>query len=273
MLESLRSCPICDKNNTSKTPFYVKDEKWKLKSCDECNFVYLENATKYVELQNKYAWEKTSAIESNSRKNREPFIYRLSTLFKFVKTHIIKRNKIYFLFKKHYLHGKILDIGCAQGGLICTLREKIKTDFIPVGIEISNELAKIGNDNLSKFGGKVIHSDAINGLSQFEPGSISMIIMSSFLEHELLPSVCLEQASEVLRKKGIVIIKVPNFNCINRMVRKDNWCGYRFPDHFNYFTPTTISSLAISKDFKVSQFNIFDRFPTSDTMYIVLEKI
>ncbi|MCP3678362.1 MAG: class I SAM-dependent methyltransferase [Deltaproteobacteria bacterium] len=271
-MEILRNCPICGKNNKSITPFYIMDEKWKLKSCGGCNFVYLENTVNYVELQEKYAWEKTSVVESHSRKKKEPLLYSLSSLLKSIKTHIIKRNKLYFLFKKHYLHGTVLDIGCAQGGLICTLREKMNTNFIPLGIEISNKLAKIGNDNLSKYGGKVIHSDAINGLGQMASGSISMIIMSSFLEHELHPSECIKQAHRVLLDKGIVLIKVPNFNSINRVVRKEKWCGYRIPDHQNYFTPTTLTSLAISKGFKVRQCNIFDRLPTSDTMYTVLEK-
>ena len=75
-----------------------------------------------------------------------------------------------------------------------------------------------------------------------------------------------------IKKNGYVIIKVPNFSCWNRHIRKENWCGFRFPDHVNYFTPSTLKKLALDTGFKIHQFNLADRSPLSDNMWMVLEK-
>ena len=56
------------------------------------------------------------------------------------------------------------------------------------------------------------------------------------------------------------------------MIRRDNWCGYRFPDHVNYFTPESLQKIVKKLGFEVAQFGLFDRLIFSDNMYIVLKK-
>ena len=67
-------------------------------------------------------------------------------------------------------------------------------------------------------------------------------------------------------------VKVPNYACFNRTVRGDRWCGFRWPDHVNYFTPRTLREMVESAGLRIARMNFFDRHPFSDNMYAVLEK-
>ena len=96
--------------------------------------------------------------------------------------------------------------------------------------------------------------------------------MQSYLEHEINPQEVLKGAFRVIKKSGFVIIKVPNFNCWNRYLRKENWCGFRFPDHVNYFTSNTLKKMVLDAGFLIHQFNLADQSPLSDNMWMVLKK-
>jgi hypothetical protein len=48
------------------------------------------------------------------------------------------------------------------------------------------------------------------------------------------------------------------------------WCGFRWSDHVNYFTPATLTLMASAAGFAVSRMGFLDRQPLSDSMYSVL---
>ena len=100
----------------------------------------------------------------------------------------------------------------------------------------------------------------------------SGIIMRSFLEHDIHPRPILEENSRTLKRGGIIVIKVPNYGSWNRALLGDNWCGMRFPDHVNYFTPTTLSRMVRETGLKVHKFGLLDRLPTSDNMWMIAVK-
>jgi hypothetical protein len=49
------------------------------------------------------------------------------------------------------------------------------------------------------------------------------------------------------------------------------WCGFRHPDHLNYFTPLTLGRMAAKAGFRIS-FGLTGRLPTSDNMWALLTK-
>ena len=70
----------------------------------------------------------------------------------------------------------------------------------------------------------------------------------------------------------MIVIKVPNYASINRSVRGPKWAGFRWPDHVNYFTPSTLRKMADKAGFGIRRMGLADRFPLSDSMYAVLSK-
>ena len=137
---------------------------------------------------------------------------------------------------------------------------------VPCGIEVSEQLASLSADRAAELGGKVISANALDGSSELNPDSIHVVVMSSFLEHECRPLSLLKQLHPVLKSKGVIILKVPNFACWNRIIRGRKWCGFRYPDHVNYFTLRTLRRLAQEAAFTISRQNYLDKFPLSDNI-------
>jgi SAM-dependent methyltransferase len=267
-MPELRSCPQCDRDNTAVTPSKYSKDEWQIKDCPSCGFVYLENAPVYESLKEDFAWEKTSAKESQERKAAEPAKQVVSNVAKKARKEVLKRDKLGSLIEAYFGPGRVLDIGCANARLLAKLDET----FIPFGVEISKDLAKKGHKKLKKRGGEVIHADALSGTSGFPEDHFSGIIMSSFLEHETNPKPLLEQCFRTLDKDGAAIIKVPNYGCLLRKLRGRRWCGFRYPDHVNYFTPATLRKMVTDVGFKIAKFDLPDRHLLSDNMWMVVQK-
>lgn len=79
----------------------------------------------------------------------------------------------------------------------------------------------------------------------------------------------LEELGRVLEPGGLALVKVPNFGSLNRMVMGRHWCGFRHPDHLNYFTPVTLRLLAAIAGFEV-ELSPTDVLPTDDNMVATL---
>jgi 2-polyprenyl-3-methyl-5-hydroxy-6-metoxy-1,4-benzoquinol methylase len=274
-------CPILNRpTGVDKTDFH--QEGWSLVRCQETGLVFLANPPDYSQLESEFAWEETSTAERKRRILEEPFISRLSSLIKKARSIAFpRRNKIASLMmavtkgwsQSEPLH--LLDIGCGWGNLMVDIYNRSATrgqKVVPCGIEVSEHLASLSADRVGELGGKVISANAIDGSSEFNPDSIHVVIMSSFLEHECRPLSLLKQLHPILKSTGVIILKVPNFACWNRIIRGRKWCGFRYPDHVNYFTPHTLRRLAHEAGFTVSRQNFLDKFPLSDNMYAILTK-
>ena len=109
----------------------------------------------------------------------------------------------------------------------------------------------------------------MEGLGQFVEGSVDLAVMASFLEHERDPLGLLRRLRPALAPDAAVVLKVPNLACWNRRVRGKRWCGFRLPDHVNYFTPRTLRILAREAGYAMRQ-GPLDRLPLNDNMYAVL---
>ncbi|MEM6412061.1 MAG: methyltransferase domain-containing protein, partial [Pseudomonadota bacterium] len=109
------------------------------------------------------------------------------------------------------------------------------------------------------------------GLAQFEDGFFDGVIMRSYLEHEAHPRKVLEATYRALRPGGVIYVKVPNFATINRVVRGREWCGFRFPDHLNYFTINSLRTMADGVGFDFELKNTMSRY-TNDNLHCFLTR-
>jgi SAM-dependent methyltransferase len=266
---ALRSCPLCGTDNRAQSASPYSEAPWNLKNCTACGFVYLENPPSYVELEEDFAWEKTSAAEESRRDAERPLAKRISRAFKHFRQKVLKRDQLTTLLSSHLERGKVLDVGCGGGGVFLRLP---KDRYEPHGVEISRVLS-VQADALAKArGGHVVQGNAIAGLGQFAPDSMDAALLSGFLEHEVQPALLLKELRRVLKTSAPVIVKVPNYGCINRRVRGAKWCGFRHPDHVNYFTPESLRKLAVDCGFHIARCSVGDRWPLSDNLWMVLAK-
>lgn len=254
---------------------------WILKKCVETDIVFLANPPAYEELSETYAYEVTFAKESQARQQAEPLRYAISTGLKRFRSRVLKRNKILGMLREHIAASasakvNVLDVGCGWGelleNLMLSLPENQKGRCAPHGVEISRELSRLSDEKLRPFGGRCVHASAHEGILRFEKDYFDVIVMASYLEHESQPLAVLESCRTSLKPDGAILVKVPNFACLNRKVRGARWCGFRWPDHVNYFTPKTLKAMAHKARLEVVRMTALDQNPFSDNMYAVLKR-
>ena len=277
MMADKRTHPILERDAATRPSRYSR-HPWRLVECLETGLVYLDNPPSYRDLKEEFAWEKTHAQETVRRSREDPIIATASAIITKARrpdrgVPKVEREALRFLCNRQAQPLKLLDVGCASGlkasSITRKMREQHGSEVVPIGIEISNALALEAHARFSEFGGYAIHAPAIEGLQQIDQASIDLIILSSYLEHEIRPLEALRCCAATLAPQGRIIIKVPNFASLNRRLRGRRWCGFRYPDHVNYFSPATLKLLVRHAGLSVARMNLFDRFPTNDNMWLL----
>lgn len=273
--------PILEKETLTKLSQYSRDG-WSLVECLETNFVFLQDPPYHESFSAVYAWEKTSLAAQEERYTVEPLRAQFSRVIKQLRAQLNRGQKVVneslkILSKRGGEKSfRVLDVGCADGrygvGVAYHGLYQYGFDIEPIGIEISDYLAEVSRGRMEKFGGHVIHKPAIEGMEEIQDHSLDLIIMISFLEHEIQPAALLRLCSQKLTKSGRILLKVPNFDSLNRKMRGEKWCGFRFPDHVNYFTPKTLKMLVMRTGLKIERCNMLDRATTNDNMWAVISR-
>lgn len=261
-----RLCPQCGTDNDGVAPAHHRDP-WNVLSCTGCGFVYLDRAPVYDELFETMAWRKNWQREEKRRKKARPLSYKASKMTRW-RLHIFPRKQVDELIMREVDSGNVVDIGCALGGRLAGLPER----YIPFGVEIESASAAEAQKLFSARGGRAVNASSLDGLKEFEDNFFQAATMRSYLEHEVQPKEVLAEISRTLAPGGIAVIKVPNYSAMMRHVMGLEWSGFRFPDHVNYFTPTSLRRMVESTGLKARRFGPTWRLPTSDNMWMIAAK-
>ncbi len=260
-----RRCPACHAAPEAGRLMRFGSSDWPMRQC-VCGFTYLEKAPAYAELSSNLAWEKTFKQEGERRLREHRFTQKLSKGTRW-RMKLFKRLDMPSLIAATCTSGDVLDIGCSTGGHLMKLPDGIH----PFGIEISQALGEAAAAALAQRGGTAYIGPALDTMRKLETDRFSAISMRSYLEHEAYPDRVLEEAFRILKPGGVVFVKVPNYGSLNRKLRGRAWCGFRLPDHLNYFTVRSLEKLAASKGFTVEKPFMW-HLPTSDNMWVRLIK-
>lgn len=286
MAVTSRVCPLAERATATELIDGLAPAPWVVRRCRETGFVFLENPPGYESLKEDLAWQVTHQRESQQRAATEPLRYALSRWVKHVRRNVLNRHKVAAMTLMLATRAAadrpdgaavhLVDVGCGWGELLGLVMERmppaLRQRCVPHGVELSTELARLSNQALAPYGGHCEHASAVDGMARFAPGSLDVIVLSSFLEHEIAPLPLLRHCRAALREGGVVLVKVPNHASWNRMLRGARWCGYRWPDHVNYFSPDTLRAMAGKAGLDVERMNWRDRFPLSDSLYAVLRR-
>jgi SAM-dependent methyltransferase len=260
-----RACPLCGADDAMPRAGYG-DGIWRLVECRGCGFAYLDRAPDYAALFTAMAWEKTTVAEVERRVALRPASHRLSKLTR-ARMRLLPRKKMPDLVARHAAPGNVVDLGCGTGTQLTGLAE----DYVPFGIEISSEAAAAADRLFAARGGRAVNAPSLDGLKSFTDGFFTAATLRSYLEHELQPRAVLMELHRTLAPGGVAIVKVPNYASLNRRLTGRKWCGFRYPDHLNYFTPASLVRMAEDCGYQ-ARFGPTDRLPTSDNMYAALTR-
>jgi SAM-dependent methyltransferase len=266
--ETTRACPLCGRDSRGQPALRFAPPPWRLRACAQCGFVYLENPPAVAVLEDELAWEKGYAAEHERRRRQDP-LYRAGRAGDFLRHRVLKRNKFLALARRYFpARGKFLDVGCGDGRLLAALPEGSE----PWGIEVSRGLAALAGERFRARGGRVLQAPALQGMEQLEAASFDGAAMISYLEHEPEPRPALAACARLLKPGACLILKTPNFASVNRRLRGARWCGFRWPEHVNYFTPASLRHAVENAGLQVKRFGPLDRLPTSDNMWLVVQQ-
>lgn len=147
------------------------------------------------------------------------------------------------LAKKYVSGGNFLDIGCFTGRLVEAAEHM---GFNPYGVEVNKtavEYAKEKDRNV--YLGTVEEAG-------FKNNFFSCIVMNHVLEHLPNPINCIKEINRILQKDGILIIRVPAYDSIMRVIMRQNWMALMPHAHFFHYTKKTLNFIIISNsDLKI----------------------
>ena len=140
----------------------------------------------------------------------------------------------------------ILDIGCANGGLLHCLKEKGYKNL--TGIDIT----KICVENVKKAGFNAFFGGIFN-LEELGENKYDVVILSHVLEHVYDLQKTAKNLKQLLNPNGIIYIEVPDAS------RYSNYYVVPFYyfdcEHINHFDINSLKNLFEDNEFKCSTFN------------------
>ncbi len=137
--------------------------------------------------------------------------------------------------------GRLLDVGCATGGLI---EKAIENNFQASGVELSGWAASIAQ----KMGLDVVNKPLSK--AGFAKDSFDVVTCIDVVEHVDSPRKLVGDINKVLKSGGYFCIVTPNKNSLVSRILGEKWWHIR-NDHIYYFSEETLSSLLEASGFEI----------------------
>ncbi len=261
---SVPLCPVCERS-AEHASAVLRHEHWTLLACPLCEVIYLDSPPSHAELAGDNRWSVSFEVERESRRKKRPFLSAISRALRPIIQSVRPKKATNLLRDLLPSGGTVVDVGCGDGARL----DGLPPSFKPVGIEIDPVAAVVAGRKFDARGGRVLVGSATEQLAALPPRSLDAALLMAYLEHETRPIESLKLLRAALKPDAPVIIKVPNHDSWNRIVRGAQWCGYRFPDHVMYFSPSSLIRTLRHAGFRIARFGTLDRLPTSDNMWMV----
>lgn len=166
-------------------------------------------------------------------------------------TQNIKKQLYSDVLDKIILYGplvKILDIGCAMGFSLDVLKERGLESY---GVEISEFAGRIAQE---RFGSTVSIGDIKD--IKFEDDFFDAVTMVDILEHVESPILILKKIRQILKRRGILAIVVPDTGSFSAKALKSAWPHIN-NEHLYYFSPPLIKNILYESGFLIESVRSF----------------
>jgi 2-polyprenyl-3-methyl-5-hydroxy-6-metoxy-1,4-benzoquinol methylase len=138
--------------------------------------------------------------------------------------------------------GRLLEVGCAGGYFLNLARQE---GYEVMGVEIDERSAKFAQ----KTYGLSVQISSIEDANLTE-SYFDIVVMFDVFEHTLNPNLALQKIKGSLRQGGYLLIKVPNFACIESKLFKGIWYGHDLPRDILHFSPLTLNLILTRNGYK-----------------------
>ena len=150
--------------------------------------------------------------------------------------------------------GRILDVGCGDGGLLFVFKER---GWETYGVDASEKAYRLAVKTL----GVNVYKGTVNSCS-FPDCYFDVVILNHVIEHMSTPNEELVEIRRILKDNGVVLVYTPNIASYQFEVTGGKWLHLDVPRHLIFFSPATISVLLRNAGLEVvtPKFPFFD-FP------------
>jgi SAM-dependent methyltransferase len=241
-IDLARKCPIC--SNISELiciqkftlpENFILPKVYNIVGCKKCGFVYADSIVnqryydRYYEEQSKYESNIVGTGNGVSENDKK----RLKNTAKVISQYVTDKQS------------KILDIGCANGGLLKELRElgyMSLTGMDPSPVCVQN----VRNEGINAVQGSIF--SRVEDID-FKGEKFELIILSNVLEHIYDINSAFRNVIEMLNDDGIIYIEGPD---ASRYPEYYIVPYYYFDiEHINHFTLNDINNLAFINSLNV----------------------
>jgi 2-polyprenyl-3-methyl-5-hydroxy-6-metoxy-1,4-benzoquinol methylase len=236
--EKMSTCPIC--SGVGRPAFIAKDYEFSKCQGKDCGHVYVDPMPTSNELGVFYATNTSGLENSDSWTMVDDYENNPRLVHKFY-----EGNRIKFLRKQGLLHPhtNVLDVGCSTGMFLRVLMDQGCQNV--VGVDLSLEQVTHCRD--------VNKIRAFRELSEIPLGeNFDLVSLYAVLEHVPNPVEVLQQSVRRLRHGGHLIIDVPNYRSVYRLLSGKKWLWLIPPVHLQYFTPKSMEKLAMNAGLEIS---------------------
>ncbi|MFD2517369.1 class I SAM-dependent methyltransferase [Salinimicrobium flavum] len=149
------------------------------------------------------------------------------------------RKKLSWIKKAKKEKGNLLDIGAGTGDF---LKEAKEQDWKISGVEPNTGAREIAYK-------KGVHLKA--DTSSFPSDHFDVITMWHVLEHVPDLDIQIAELDRLLKRDGLLVIAVPNYNSYDAILYKEFWAAYDVPRHLYHFSRHSIRKVFRKFSFKV----------------------
>ncbi len=223
-------CPLC---RSEKFSPYWRCETHQYVRCDGCQIVMQNPQPVFESLKDRY--------------DKRYFEYEIENEGNFYNLARKGLDDIGFedLFKERDQQKKFLDIGCATGKLLGSLKESGEWEVR--GVELCQDSAE--------YGRKTHGVDIFNGTleeAKIESDSYDVVFNAHVIEHLNDPLLFVQEIARILKPGGYYICITPNVSSLQALVFKSDWRS-SITDHTFLFGKKRLKSLMEECDLSVIQ--------------------
>ncbi|RME03413.1 MAG: class I SAM-dependent methyltransferase [Planctomycetota bacterium] len=250
------SCVLC---SCSQTQFWWEHKGFPFYCCSDCDLLFLaqtslqEAMDRNKEIYDGIGQKVVEKVEEHQAGKREKHFAILRRLEPYRRT------------------GKILDIGCGQGGFLRSAQER---GWEPEGVELAPHLAKFVREHYSI----PVHVGTLEDL-ELEEGSYDVIFFNELLEHIPQPRPFLTKVYSLLRFGGAIFLRTRNHRSFSASFCQEKWKELPFfsKGHVCFYSPSTMKWIFPQLGFRLRSLrtwgvSLHPRF-ASDTVGYRLAKV
>ena len=235
------ACDLCGADD-AETVFLLRDYLhhiegiFRLVRCRQCGLMYLNPRPTLEEMRRYYPDDYHAYRVVDSRVS---FITRLDHRYG-----IIKRCRAVIAYAG-LKSGRILDIGCSTGSFLDTMR---CYGWECYGVEINTRAANYAREHLglNVFAGTLIDA-------HYPDSFFDVVTLWNVLEHLHQPQATLHEIHRIIRQNGLLVISLPNPDCIEAKIFGRYWAGLDAPRHLYIYSRHTLERALALAGFTVKK--------------------